>query len=150
MFDAEFKGLSAARSAFARAQKNLDSIQRDNVVFLAATLEAEAKRNFEGAHRKGQPRVPNSSMRPNIVTGTLRRSIRSSALMHWERGGWVKEVGPSTVYGRRVELGFTGTDARGRKYNQPAYPYFGPAAKHVREMAESRMNSTLTPGALFS
>lgn len=150
MFSASMTGLAEVAAAFKRAQRNLDKINQSNVMFLSAWLEAEAKRNFEGAHKRGRPRVPNSNNRPNIVTGNLRRSIRSSTLMHWGRGGWVKEVGPTAIYGRRVEMGFKGADSRGRVYNQPAYPYFGPAVKRLRPVAESRVMSTVTPEALFS
>jgi len=98
---------------------------------VGAEVERAAKANFEGAHRRNEPRVPNSSNKPNIVTGTLRRSIRTTGVQRLA-GGYSTTVGPTAIYGRRVELGFTGADSRGRRYNQPAYPFFGPGVKEVR------------------
>jgi hypothetical protein len=105
--------------------------------------------NFEGAHRKNQRRVPNSSMKPNIVTGTLRRSIRSTGVNRHGFGFYSATVGPSTVYGRRVEMGFSGRDSRGRNYNQPAYPYFGPAVRVARVRAAALMATSITPAKIF-
>jgi hypothetical protein len=36
-------------------------------------------------------------------------------------------AGTNVVYARRVEYGFMGTDALGRKYHQPAQPYLRPS-----------------------
>lgn len=64
---------------------------------------------------------------PNVITGTLRRSINHDPVTPWGVRGWETRIGPTVIYGRRVELGFRGADSLGRVYNQPGYPYFGPA-----------------------
>jgi hypothetical protein len=51
-------------------------------------------------------------------------------------------VGTNVEYARRLELGFAGTDALGRTYNQPARPYLRPAAESekgvvVQEIADA-------------
>jgi hypothetical protein len=51
-------------------------------------------------------------------------------------GGYTTMVGPTTEYGRRVELGFVGRDSLGRNYNQQPYPYFGPAVTETRVAAQ--------------
>ena len=59
-----------------------------------------------------------------VVTGTLRRSI---AVFGPKREGlavYSARVGPTTVYGRRISLGFRGPDSLGRVYNQSGNPYF--------------------------
>lgn len=53
-------------------------------------------------------------------TGTTKRSIRS------EPGGDGAYVGPTTVYSRRLELGFDGADSRGRVYHQKPRPFLKP------------------------
>ena len=63
---------------------------------------------------------------PRVRTGTLRRSIRVGGPRRVSTG-WEERVGPTVIYSRRIELGFDGTDAIGRTYHQPPYPYFGPA-----------------------
>jgi len=88
---------------------------RKAVAEAASTLEATAKKNATG--RPG----------PNVRTGTLRRSITHGPIESFGLGGAQTDVGPTAVYGRRVELGFSGADSRGRHYHQPPYPYFVPA-----------------------
>lgn len=57
-----------------------------------------------------------------VKTGTLRRSVRTELV----DGGDVA-VGTDLPYARRIELGFIGTDSRGRHYHQAAQPYLRPA-----------------------
>ncbi len=85
----------------------------------ALAIEAEAKANFSGSHRKGQPHVGGN--KPNVVTGTLRRSIHVEGPLATHDGA-TATVGPSMIYGRRVELGFKGSTA---------YPYFQPGVDKV-------------------
>jgi hypothetical protein len=126
-----WSGIRETVAALHALNERVDAASRVATVQVGAEVEKAAKGNFEGAHRRNEPRVPNSSNKPNIVTGTLRRSIRSTGVVKLA-GGWTTTVGPTAVYGRRVELGFSGRDSLGRQYNQPAYPYFGPGVKEVR------------------
>jgi Bacteriophage HK97-gp10, putative tail-component len=57
-----------------------------------------------------------------VVTGTLRRSIITEGPIS-VAGGASAQVGPSVIYGRRVELGFFGSDSLGRSYSQAGNPY---------------------------
>lgn len=87
----------------------------------------------EGGHAVERGAKVNASGRPgpNVITGTLRRGIRTTQAEPWGVHGWQVRVGPTNVYGRRVELGFLGRDAAGRRYlppfNPARYPYFAPA-----------------------
>ena len=126
-----WSGINEAVAALYQLNTRVDAANRLSTVEVAAEVERAAKNNFEGHHRRGEPRVPNASNKPNVVTGTLRRSIRSTGVQRLA-GGYTSTVGPTVIYGRRVELGFKGADSRGRRYNQPAYPFFGPGVKEVR------------------
>lgn len=68
---------------------------------------------------------------PNVVTGTLRRSIVVAGITRQGARGWGTFVGPTTVYGRRVELGFEGPDRRGRVYHQSGHPFLEPGFREV-------------------
>jgi hypothetical protein len=85
----------------------------------AHLIEAQAKQNASG--RPG----------PNVVTGTLRRSIHVLGPTPLGIGGAVAFVGPTVIYGRRVELGYSGTDSLGRNYKQQPFPFLGPAYKYA-------------------
>lgn len=65
---------------------------------------------------------------PNAPTGDYRRSI--SLVMR--DLGQTAVVGTNKPQARRLEYGFHGADSRGRSYNQPPYPHFGPAVDEVR------------------
>jgi hypothetical protein len=92
---------------------------REAVAEAAHLVEAQAKMNATG--RPG----------PNVQTGYLRRSIVVRGPTN-EGFWWSARIGPTAVYGRRVELGFTGTDSLGRTYDQKGYPYLGPAYRYIR------------------
>ena len=57
-----------------------------------------------------------------VVSGSLRRSWRTES-----QGPYAAFVGPTMIYARRVELGFSGPDSLGRVYKQPPRPYVRPA-----------------------
>lgn len=96
---------------------------------LAATMD-RAERGMTRAviFAEGQ-----AKRRARVRTGRLRASITHRV----ERAGRVIRgfIGSNVRYARRIELGFHGTDRRGRTYNQRAYPYLRPAiAEHAREI----------------
>lgn len=90
----------------------------------AAIVERAAKANFQGSHAKGQPHEGGDL--PNIVSGTLRRSIRTQPVTHVGLASYRTMVAPTTVYGRRIELGYPGGSGRGHQHTR-AFPYFGRA-----------------------
>lgn len=105
----------------------LDAASRGAVVQSAALIEARAKRNFIGSHAKGQPHVGGD--KPNVVTGMLRRSILTQGPTPLGAGVWMARVGPTAIYGRRVELGYSGgAGGRGHQRTRP-FPYLRPAAE---------------------
>ena len=120
IFDTE--GFTASLDAMIAA---VNVATRDGVIKGAALIEASAKASFGGGHSKGSPKTVFSQ--PQSVTGTLRRSIRMVGdPIEVGRGVWSTRVAPTTIYGRRIELGFSGSDSLGRVYNQPPYPFLKP------------------------
>lgn len=59
---------------------------------------------------------------PNVITGIYRGSIQVM-----ERSQYEVAVGTNAPQAMRLEYGFSGTDALGRVYNQPAFPHWTPA-----------------------
>lgn len=69
---------------------------------------------------------------PRAQTGDLRRSItsRTTSSVYAAFGGTgevAAEVGTNKPQGRRLELGFHGEDSLKRAFEQPPYPFLGPA-----------------------
>lgn len=73
-----------------------------------------------GTHKRGTPRISGSGPGPNVVTGALRRSIRTD--VKYGFGNYVAVVGASTEYARAVELGSP------KWKSGVKYPYLTPAA----------------------
>lgn len=82
----------------------------------------QAKANASG--RPG-PRAPH---------GDFRRDL--DMVMTQASGFITAHIGTNRPQGRRLEFGFVGEDVLGRHYNQPPYPYLGPALdKYADEYA---------------
>jgi len=114
-----WSGVEEFAAALGRVGERTSIEARAALAEVASELEKVAKRNASG--RPG----------PNVVTGTLRRSITHDPITPWGIGGWQTKVGPTVIYGRRIELGFKGADSLGRVFDAPGYPYFGPAFRQV-------------------
>lgn len=121
---AEVEGLDQFDAAVARLMDRIDDAGRAIAVESLAVVERRAKGNFEGSHPRGMPHV--GGAKPNIVSGTLRRSIRQTPVRRAGAQAWAGSVGPTTVYGRRIELGYPGGEGRGRQRTRP-FPYLKPA-----------------------
>lgn len=103
-----------AEEAHATPQRVLGVVRR-----FGQLVETQAKANASG--RPG----------PRVITGHLRRSINASTSI--EGNAVVSRIGSNAPQARRLELGFTGVDSLGRHYNQPPYPYLGPAVDSQAE-----------------
>lgn len=114
-------GLSEFEAAMNKVMAEADAAAKASVVQAAAMIESKTKANFSGSHAKGQPHVGGD--KPNVVSGTARRSVRSTTATRMGLGVWEIKVGPTVIYYRRLELGFNGS--RG-------YPSFGPAVTESR------------------
>lgn len=111
---ATVRGIRQVQAALRRVEKQVEAASRLSVVQGASLLEAAAKGNFEGSHKRGEPHVGGN--KPNIVTGHLRRSIRQGLAVRLGFASWAVRVGPTAIYSRRVELDY-------------GYAYFMPAVR---------------------
>lgn len=121
-------GLAEFEAALRRVAFQAGEAARIAVAKTAAEVEAEAKKNFDGAHRRGEPHV--GGEKPNVVTGNLRRSIRTDPIKMYALGDYGTVVAPRAIYGRRVELGYPGGGSGPGHQKTRAFPYFVPAAQH--------------------
>lgn len=79
------------------------------------------------SHRRGTPTPSAPGQPPSLVSGTLRRSTRTSGPRRYGRAGWEATVGPTAVYGEIQEKG--GRAGRGLRSELPARPYVGPGVR---------------------
>lgn len=117
-------GLREFQAALVKVSSEADRASARSVTRMAGMVEAAVKGNFQGSHAKGEPRVKTSPARPNVVSGTLRRSVRSDPIERRGVADFATQVGPRTVYARAVEKGI--------RPGSPAYPYFEPGVEHER------------------
>lgn len=95
--------------------------------FVASGLHmAEAAMKVEtvahGRHKVGTPTPASPGSGPSQIHGVLTRSIKVGPIEPFGTWGWAGEVGPTVIYGRRIEM----------EYN---YPYAGPGwAKTIPEL----------------
>ena len=83
----------------------------------------EAKKQFEGGTSVA-PWVGPNFPKPTTHTGFLRNSIGTENIRKFP-GGASSETGPRTVYGRRIELGYTGRGVFPYYTTRP-FPYLKP------------------------
>jgi hypothetical protein len=113
-------GVNESDAALEALLRRADTAVREIVEKSSLLLVAAAQKNFSGSHRRGQPHVGGAA--PNIVTGELRRSITADPVRKRGQADYATTVAPRMIYGRRVELGFQGSQG---------YPYFTPAVDTV-------------------
>lgn len=82
---------------------------------------------------------------PTARTGNLQASIKRTDPVDLGEGQWSAMVGPTTKYGRRIELGYHGVDSLGRNYGppnkgQPPYPFLEPGMEHATPDLEALAN----------
>lgn len=126
-------------AAMRRMNENVAYGSRVGVMRTAAALVKQAKINATNPPpRLGMTAGRDPGTGPAVVSGRLRNSIVITSHGPTGKWGYQATVAPTVVYARRIELGFSGTDSLGRTYNQPAYPYFGPAYRFVMSVVAKR------------
>lgn len=89
-------------------------------------VERQAKKNAStGVHPRGQGHIQGTGPGPNVVTGNLRRSIRTDVKKGYGTS-YVAEVSASAIYARAVERGLP-------EWGGVKYPYLEPAATTLRD-----------------
>lgn len=90
-------------------------------------VQGEVKLAINVGNRKGKnPSAPGEP--PRKVSGRLFNSIFAKVIRVINMVYGV--VGTNVKYGRRLELGFVGRDAKGRNYHQAPRPFLVPAVRH--------------------
>lgn len=109
-------GIAQAGLAVQReAQKNANTATR--------SYEKRISRNGNPWLKVSPPRhIGASGSGPNVITGALRRSIRTDIRKGFGNYVAVARIGPTVEYGRAVELGLP-------KWGGVKYPYLEPAAR---------------------
>jgi phage gpG-like protein len=91
-------------------------------------------RRTKGGHLVGlNPSTPGQP--PHVLSGQLRQSITHEV----ENTGTqiVARVGSNKKYARRLELGFTGRDTKGRNYKQAPRPYLRPSVSENKSTIDA-------------
>jgi hypothetical protein len=114
------RNLSEVMSGLNNFERNVMEAAEFGIAQAALALEREAKKNANtGTHARGEGHLPGTGPGPNVVTGTLRRSITTE--VRYGFGSYIATVGPTVEYARTVELGHP-------KWRGKRYPYLIPAA----------------------
>lgn len=128
----EMIGLGPFKESIAKLVTHADEVTASAIGEAAHIIEAETKAKFAGSHARGAGHVGGSE--PNVVTGTLRRSIHVKGPTR-SGAGWSADIGPSAIYARAIELGLH--QAPGVRY-----PYFAPGVRSampkVRALLDER------------
>jgi hypothetical protein len=110
---------------------------RQFVVESTAQVTRDAQENANtGAHGRGQGHLSGTGPGPNVVSGTLRRSIKPTIAQRTPLG-WSGTAGPSVGYARAIELGNPNW-ASGVKF-----PYLAPAIKTWKAGARELMTAIM-------
>lgn len=93
---------------------------RASSAVLAAAHAVEAHMKLRagegGRHAKGTPTPASPGGGPAVISGTLRRSIMVEGPSSWGLAGFSARIGPTVIYGRRIELEY-------------GYPYAAPGLR---------------------
>lgn len=133
------KALEAAAS---RSQSGMAKA----VYAAGALIQAEVRANASSATHPDRAsaargHIPGTGPGPNVATGNYRRSIQLTPTR--EGGNPVAYVHTNSAQARRLEYGFRGTDSLGRRYNQPPYPHFQPAADKAEDILAAQIQRVL-------
>ena len=129
------RNLSEVMAGWSKLEKNMEFAAEYAVAMTGLAVERQAKINANtGTHKRGEGHIPGTGPGPNVVTGTLRRSIRTD--VRYGFGNYVAVVGAYAEYARAVELGSS------RWKSGVKYPYLGPAADTLRK--NGVLNRTFT------
>lgn len=134
MFQVQIKGLDELRTKIKMIGDGMGDILEEAVFQGATVVVKEAQRN---SARGGAF--------PHRVTGNLFRSIPEFSPVTVSKSANRVEVavGSAAEYARRLELGFSGTDSRGRTYHQSPRPFLRPALDNNQKQVEAEIQKRL-------
>lgn len=110
-----------------KVTKDLHDRMEKNMRLAVAFLQGEVRKSINRGNptgfdpsRQGEP--------PKRVTGRLFNSIATR--VQSAKRKITGAIGTNVSYARRLELGFTGTDSKGRNVRQRARPFLRPAIRN--------------------
>lgn len=129
------KNLQEVINAIDKSVDNIEQAAQYGLGMAALAIERQAKINANtGQHKKGLGHIPGTGPGPNVVTGTLRRSITTQ--VRYGFGSYIATVGPTVEYARAVELGSS------RWKSGVRYPFLIPAVGYL--VQSGRLNNIFT------
>lgn len=132
---ASFHGVDAFKGAIDGLIAGANEGSRKGVSIAAIKLSSKVKVKLTtSSHKKGTPTPSRAGDPPSLVTGTLRRSVKTTPAIPLGTGAWQASVGPTAVYSRIQELG--GECGRGGLTRLPARPYLAPALQEMLDSGE--------------
>lgn len=124
-----FRGIrewDAALDALVVRQFQACRIGADRAALVVATETKKAL--AQTTHQRGTKTPSRPGNPPSLISGTLRRSVKTIPAVPISETAWKSQVGPTAVYARVQELGGdTGTTTL------PARPYLGPSLARVTD-----------------
>jgi phage gpG-like protein len=130
-----FEGVDAFKGAIDGLVRLADEGGRKGVTAAALKVASKTKTKLTtSTHKKGTPTPSRAGDPPSLVTGTLRRSVKTTPAVPLGAGAWQASVGPTAVYSRIQELG--GECGRGHLTRLPARPYLAPTLKEMIDSGE--------------
>ena len=121
--------------------KIVDHLEK-NMMRVMVAMVAYVKSHFGPSNQGGSnPSSPGEA--PNIGLGTLRNNITFTVSTDGNDvvGLYGVRKGPASVYAKRLELGFVGTDKKGRNINQAPRPYLMPAYRNNKKRVVKILSS---------
>jgi hypothetical protein len=118
------KNLGQVMAGLTAWERKVEKAGEIGLTQAALAIERQAKLNANtGVHKRGEGHIPGTGPGPNVVTGTLRRSITTE--VRYGFGSYVATVGPTVEYARAVELG------NPRWKSGVRYPFLIPAVGYL-------------------
>jgi hypothetical protein len=118
------KNLGQVMAGLTAWERKVEKAGEIGITQAALAIERQAKLNANtGVHPRGQGHIKGTGPGPNVVTGTLRRSITTE--VRYGFGSYVATVGPTVEYARAVELG------NPRWKSGVRYPFLIPAVGYL-------------------
>lgn len=118
------RNLSQVLAGLEVQEDKLEHAAQTAIATAGFAVQRQAQKNANtGTHSKKTGHIPGTGPGPNVVTGALRRSIRTD--VKYGFGNYIAVVGASTEYARAVELGSP------RWKSGVKYPYLAPAAEEL-------------------
>lgn len=130
-FYIKVKGVKEVEAYFNALELRMEKAMAKVAGDSAKVIQKKARKEFRSRSggRKDPPRPP----RPTLRTGNLQKSILIDGPNRVGPASYSAKVGPTILYGRRVELGYEGGGGgRGQQTTRP-FPYMGPALEKSRD-----------------